>query len=65
MKIKVEDVKQGFKFIKDGCHYWTAIEDAKLMVNGLISIRVEHEPDGGIEDRFFDPGGVITYDEEN
>jgi hypothetical protein len=56
MKITVNEIAEGDRFDNPDYpgHGWTAIEDAELLSDGVISVRVQHHPDGGYADRQWD-----------
>jgi hypothetical protein len=54
MKITVNEIAEGDRYRNAKGVGWDALEDAELLGDGVVSVRVQHHPDGGIEDRIWD-----------
>lgn len=57
VRVYVAEIREGDAFLRDG-KGWRAVEDAETFANGEVSVRVQHEPDGGYSDRIWSDATV-------
>lgn len=64
LELSVADVREGDRFVSDGRHYWTALEDARryeLEGEPLVTVRILHA-DGGDDVRAWDADATLTIE---